>query len=139
LLAGTYQDLAGNVGAGDVNATVPVSVLSTDSTDSSTTSSSSKLSSGDMAGVIIGCIVGAVFLALMCCLVSQRCLVILHTYGMVTVVECFKKVRYRHEHKHHVTRDNQSRLFLFRFGEWFLIPVFFSFSMFDLLFMIEIQ
>jgi len=78
LLAGTYQDLAGNVGAGDVNATVAVSALSTDSTDSSTTSSSSRLSSGDMAGVIIGCIVGAVFLALMCCLVSQRCLVILH-------------------------------------------------------------
>ena len=90
MLAGTYQDLAGNVGAGDVNATVPVSVLSTDSTDSSTTTSSSKLSSGDMAGVIIGCIVGAVFLALMCCLVSQRCLVILHTYGMVIVVRCFK-------------------------------------------------
>lgn len=72
LLAGTYQDLAGNAGAGDVNATVAVSVLSTDSTDSSTTTSS-KLSAGDMAGIIIGCIVGAVFLALMFCLVSQCC------------------------------------------------------------------
>lgn len=87
LLAGTYQDLAGNVGAGDVNATVPVSVLSTDSTDSSTTTSSSKLSSADMAGVIIGCVVGAVFLALMCCLVSQRCLIMMHTCS-VYVYSC---------------------------------------------------
>ncbi|KAL0041039.1 hypothetical protein WJX77_002957 [Trebouxia sp. C0004] len=68
----TYQDLAGNVGAGDVNATVAVSVLSTDSTDSSMTTRGSKLSSGDMAGVIIGCIVGAVFLALMCSLCVWR-------------------------------------------------------------------
>ncbi|KAA6424676.1 hypothetical protein WJX79_007532 [Trebouxia sp. C0005] len=67
----TYQDLAGNAGAGDVNATVAVSVLSTDSTDSSTTTSS-KLSAGDMAGIIIGCIVGAVFLALMFCLCVWR-------------------------------------------------------------------
>ncbi|KAL0046017.1 hypothetical protein WJX82_011578 [Trebouxia sp. C0006] len=68
----TYQDLAGNVGAGDVNATVAVSVLSTDTTDSSTTTTSSKLSAGDMAGIIIGCVIGAVFLALMCCLCVWR-------------------------------------------------------------------
>ena len=113
LLAGTYQDLAGNVGAGDVNATVAVSVLSTDTTDSTTTSSSSKLSSGDMAGIIIGCIIGAVFLALMCCLVSQRCLVMLHVYVRSLM---FHQLRYRHEHKCHVARNNQAKLFLSIFG-----------------------
>ena len=86
LLAGTYQDLAGNVGAGDVNATVAVSVLSTDTTDSSTTTTSSKLSAGDMAGIIIGSVIGAVFLALMCCLVSQRCLVIRNMHSVYMYV-----------------------------------------------------
>lgn len=71
--SGTYQDLAGNVGTSDLNATVPVSVLSTDTTLSSgtTTSSTTPLSRRGMAGVIIGVIIGAFFLVLLCFLVSH--------------------------------------------------------------------
>ena len=71
--AGTYQDLAGNSGAGDLNATVPVSVLSTDSTLASTASGShSQLSPRSLAGVIIGVILGVFALVLLCSLVSMQ-------------------------------------------------------------------
>ena len=76
LSAGTYQDLAGNTGTSDVNATIPVSVLSTDSTLSSKSGSSSSthLSSRSMVGVIIGVILGVFFSVLLCFLVSLKCM-----------------------------------------------------------------
>lgn len=71
MTAGTYKDLAGNAGTSDLNATVPVLLLSMDSVLGST-SSSTHLSSASMAGVIVGVILGACFTALLCFLVGMH-------------------------------------------------------------------
>lgn len=70
MTAGTYMDLAGNSGVSDLNATVFVSLLSSDSVLGST-NSSSHLPSASMAGVIVGVVLGTCFAALLCFLVGM--------------------------------------------------------------------
>ena len=66
--AGTYSDLAGNTGTGDLNATVPVSDITVASTLSSSTASSSRGRGRLSAGAIAGAVIGGIALAvLLCC------------------------------------------------------------------------
>ena len=70
--AGTYQDLAGNVGVADLSTSLPIGVLSsTASTNSTASSSGATLTPGTIVVIVLANIVGLFLLIWLCILVSQ--------------------------------------------------------------------